>query len=47
MIVDDKIDKRFRDAVYKIYGMKKGNIKTALEEAIMLWLKTKKIESVE
>jgi len=41
MVVDDKIDKKFRDAVGKAYGFKKGNMKAAIEEAIELWLKTK------
>jgi hypothetical protein len=39
MTVDNNLDKRFRAAVYKKYGMKKGSIKTAVEEAILLWLK--------
>lgn len=39
MVVDEKIDKRFRDA-YKAYGLK-GSIKMAAEDAIELWFKTK------
>ena len=39
MTVENILDKRFRAAVYKKYGMKKGSIKTAVEEAILLWLK--------
>lgn len=39
MTVENNLDKRFRAAVYKKYGMKKGSIKTAVEEAILLWLK--------
>ena len=36
IVVDEKIDKRFRDAVYKAYSLKKGSIKMAAEEAIEL-----------
>lgn len=42
IVVDDEVDKKFRNTVYRIYGFKKGNIKIAAEEAIELWLKTKK-----
>lgn len=41
-IIDERIDKRFREAVFRMYGLHKGNIKRALEEAITLWLKTRK-----
>ncbi len=36
--LDDKIDKKFRDAVYKKKGMKKGNLTEAVEEAMLLWV---------
>jgi len=36
--VDDKIDKKFRDAVYKKKGMKKGNLTDAVEEAMLMWM---------
>jgi hypothetical protein len=42
MTVENNLDKRFRAAVYKKYGMKKGSIKTDVEEAILLWLKESK-----
>jgi len=35
-------DKPFRGMVYKKFGMKKGNLRTALEEAIRLWLSSEK-----
>ncbi|MFZ0223680.1 MAG: hypothetical protein WAM42_18505 [Candidatus Nitrosopolaris sp.] len=41
-IIDERIDKRFREAVFRMYGLPKWNIKRALEEAITLWLKTRK-----
>jgi hypothetical protein len=39
--LDDDIEKRFKEEVFKRLGMKKGNIKKALEEAISLWIKEK------
>ena len=38
LTIDPELDKQFRDMVYKKFGMKKGNLRTALEEAIRLWL---------
>ena len=40
IILDDTVEKNFRDAVYHKLGMKKGNISKALEEAIDLWIKS-------
>ena len=34
----ENLDQRFREAVFKRYGMKKGNLEKALCEAIELWL---------
>jgi hypothetical protein len=42
MTVVNNLDKRFRVAVYKKFGMKKGSIKTDVEEAILLRLKESK-----
>ncbi|MGA8085473.1 MAG: hypothetical protein WB988_26750 [Candidatus Nitrosopolaris sp.] len=39
-MIMDGLDEKFREAVYKRYGLKKGAIKIALEEAIRLWLST-------
>lgn len=41
--IDDKLDTQFRDMVYKIMGWREGNIITALEEAIVIWLEAKKV----
>ena len=41
LVIDDKIDKQFRDEVAKRLGMKKGNIKIAIEDAIKLWIEQK------
>jgi hypothetical protein len=44
--VKDDIDKRFRKEIFKRKGMKKGNLKKAVEEAMILWISTQTI-SVE
>jgi epoxyqueuosine reductase QueG len=38
IVLDDKLEKRFRKAVFDKKGMKKGNISEALEEAIKDWI---------
>ena len=40
IILDDTVEKNFREAIYRKLGMKKGNISKALEEAIDLWIKS-------
>jgi len=42
LTIDPELDRHFRDMVYKKFGMKKGNLRTALEEAIRLWLSNEK-----
>lgn len=42
LIIDDELDKEFRLEISKSLGMKKGNLTKAIEEAIDLWLKTKR-----
>jgi len=42
LTIDPELDKLFRDMVYRKFGMKKGNLRTALEEAIRLWLSSEK-----
>ncbi len=37
-VVDADLEERFREAVFKSKGMKKGNISEALEEAIEAWI---------
>lgn len=39
----DDLEQHFREAVFKRFGMKKGNISEALKEAVELWIK--KVES--
>jgi hypothetical protein len=37
--IDDKLEERFRRAIFEKKGMKKGNLTKALEEAIEKWVK--------
>lgn len=39
VILPDKLEKEFREEIFKRYGMKKGNITQAIEEAVDLWIK--------
>ncbi len=41
LVIDDKLDQEFRKEVVKRYGMKRGNIKKAVEDAIQNWTKKK------
>ena len=36
--IDDELEERFRKTVARIYGVRKGAISKAIEEAIKLWL---------
>jgi len=38
--VRDDVDTRFRKEIFKRKGMKKGNLKKAVEEAMILWIST-------
>ena len=40
LVIDDELDKQFRNEVYKRLGMKKGNIKTAIEQSMRLWIES-------
>jgi hypothetical protein len=41
VILDDKLEKKFRETVSKRLGFKKGNITIAISEAIKNWIKKK------
>jgi hypothetical protein len=41
IVIDDDLDTKFRTAIAKNLGLKKGNIKIALEEAINMWIDQK------
>jgi metal-responsive CopG/Arc/MetJ family transcriptional regulator len=36
--IPDDLEQRFRDAVYRRYGMKRGNLTRAIKEAIEQWV---------
>jgi hypothetical protein len=42
LTLNDELEKRFRDEIYKRFGMKKGNMQTAIEDAIEMWIKARK-----
>ena len=42
LVVDADLEEKFREAVFKAKGMKKGNISDALEEAIAAWIEAQK-----
>jgi isocitrate dehydrogenase len=37
--MSDELENEYRNAVFKKYGMKKGNITKATEEALKDWIK--------
>jgi Family of unknown function (DUF5678) len=41
VIIDDKLEERFRKAIADTKGLRKGNISEALEEAIDLWIRSR------
>jgi len=38
LVVSVELEKEFREAIFKKYGMKRGNITKAIEEAIKEWI---------
>jgi len=42
LTISDELEEKFREMVFKKYGMKKGNITKAVQEAIRLWIETEK-----
>ena len=36
--ISDELDEQFREAVFNRFGMKKGNLTHAIEEAIKEWI---------
>jgi len=38
LTVNDDIEKKFREAAYKVKGMKRGFLAEAIEEAMLVWL---------
>jgi hypothetical protein len=42
LTIPEDLDRKFRDEIAKRLGMRRGNLQIAIEEAIELWLKSKK-----
>jgi len=40
VVISDETERRFRDAVARHLGVRKGNISKALQEAIDLWIES-------
>ncbi len=38
MVIDDELERKFRKMVAVKYGLKKGALSKAVEEAIKLWI---------
>ncbi len=38
LVLDDKLEERFRGAIFKSKGMKRGNMSEAFEEALEMWI---------
>jgi len=38
IILDDDLEKEFREEVFKGYGLRRGNLTQAIEEAIKMWI---------
>ena len=38
IILPDDLERRLRETIFRRKGMKKGNLKEALNEAIILWI---------
>ena len=41
LVLNDELELKFRDAIYKTKGMKRGNIQSSIEEAIEMWIREK------
>ena len=44
IIINDELDERFRETVFKSLGMRRGNLTKAVEEAIDLWIERERAE---
>jgi hypothetical protein len=44
VVLDDKLELKFREAVFKVKGMKKGNISEAIEEALVCWIESQNLK---
>lgn len=44
VVIDDKVEERFRKTIADYKGLRKGNISEALEEAIDMWIQAHPIK---
>lgn len=44
VLLDDELDKKFREMVFKSKGMRRGNIREAVIEALEMWIDEKSRE---
>jgi Arc/MetJ-type ribon-helix-helix transcriptional regulator len=42
VILEDDFEKKFRETVFKRYGMKRGNMSEAIKAALELWMTQEK-----
>ena len=47
VVIDDKLEERFRKTIADTKGLRKGNISEALEEAIEAWIEERARELVK
>jgi hypothetical protein len=40
IVLKDELEERFREAIFKSKGMRKGNMSKAFEEALEMWIKS-------
>lgn len=41
VVINDDLEKKFRETVFKDKGMKQGNISLSIEEALEMWIREK------
>ena len=41
VLLNENLDEKFREAVFKTKGMRRGNITEAVEEALEMWINEK------
>ena len=46
VILPDELEREFREEVFRQMGMKKGNIKLAIDEAIKEWIVSRRKKAV-
>ena len=44
VVLSDEVEREFRREIARELGMKKGNMSLAIEEAIKLWIDSKKVK---